>query len=156
MKRMSNRPRWLLLLFVFSLVVAACAGDTEGSTTTGAPAETTTTAAGATTTTEAAVDSAMTLTVDIKPDAVWSDGTPITAADFVCTWNAFLNTPGSISTAGWDQILSVAAGSSDKQVVVEFTTVYAPYQGLFNQILPAHMTTTRSESDIASCWSCVT
>ena len=47
------------------------------------PAETTTTAAsGETTTTEAAVESAMTLTVDINPDAVWSDGTPITAADF--------------------------------------------------------------------------
>ncbi|HET7847131.1 MAG TPA: hypothetical protein VFL72_06520, partial [Acidimicrobiia bacterium] len=96
MKRMSNRPRWLLLLFVFALVVAACAGDTEGTTTTGAPEATTTTAvSGETTTTEAAVESAMTLTVDINPDAVWSDGTPITAADFECTWNANLNTPGA-------------------------------------------------------------
>jgi len=137
MKTMSNRPRWLLLLFVFGLVVAACAGDTEATTTTGA-AEPTTTAGGATTSTEAAVASAMTVTVDINPDAVWSDGTPVTVADFVCTWEAFLNTPGSISTAGWDQISSVAAGSSDKQVVIDFSAVYAPYQYLFNQILPAH------------------
>ena len=28
MKKLSNRPRWLLLLFVFALVAAACAGDT--------------------------------------------------------------------------------------------------------------------------------
>ena len=81
----------------------------------------------------------MTLTVDINPDAVWSDGTPITAADFKCTWEANLNTPGAISTAGWDQILSVEAGASDKQVVVEWATVYAPYKGLFIQILPSHL-----------------
>ncbi len=150
MKRMSNRPRWLLLLFVFALVVAACAGDTESTTTTGAPDETTTTAAsGETTTTEAAVDSAMTLTVDINPEAVWSDGTPITAADFECTWNANLNTPGAISTVGWDQILSVSAGSSDKQVVVEFATVYAPYRGLFIQILPQHVMTDPTCMDVS-------
>lgn len=149
MKRMSNRPRWLLLLFVFALVVAACAGDTENTTTSGAPAETTTTASGATTTTGAAVDSAMTLTVDINPEAVWSDGTPITAADFVCTWNAFLNTPGSISSTGWDQIVSVAAGASDKQVVIDYATVYAPYKNLFNIILPAHVVTDPTCMDIS-------
>jgi peptide/nickel transport system substrate-binding protein len=142
MKRMSNRPRWLLLLFVFALVAAACAGDTEETTTTAAPSEeTTTSAAPAETTTSGApaVESAMTLTVDINPDAVWSDGTPITATDFQCTWQANLNTPGAISTAGWDQILSVEAGESDKQAVIEFSTVYAPYKGLFIQILPSHL-----------------
>jgi peptide/nickel transport system substrate-binding protein len=150
MKRMSNRPRWLLLLFVFALVVAACAGDTDATTTTGAPAETTTTAAsGDTTTTVAAVDSAMTLTVDINPDAVWSDGTPITVADFVCTWTATLNTPGSLSTVGYDQILSIAPGSSDQQVVVEFATVYAPYKNLFNILLPAHVVTDPTCMDVS-------
>ncbi len=138
MKRMSNRPRWLLLLFVFALVVAACAGDTTSSTTTSAPAaETTTTVAGATTTTGVPSTSAMTITYDISPDAVWSDGTPITAADFICTYNATMKTPGSLSTVGYDQMISVEQGASDKQVVVEFSTVYAPYKGLFNAIIPA-------------------
>jgi peptide/nickel transport system substrate-binding protein len=150
MKTMSNRPRWLLLLFVFALVVAACAGDTESTTTTGAPAETTTTAAsGETTTTAAAADSAMTITIDVTPEAVWSDGTPITAADFVCTWNAIMNTPGSISTTGYDQIVSVAAGASDKQVVFDYATVYAPYKNLFNYVLPAHLVTDPTCMDVS-------
>jgi len=79
------------------------------------------------------------MTVDINPDAVWSDGTPITVADFACTWQANLNTPGAISTAGWTEIQSVEAGTSDKQVVVEFSTVYAPYKNVFIQILPSHL-----------------
>ena len=39
-------------------------------------------------------DAAMTITFDINPDAVWEDGSPITWADFECTWQAQLNTPG--------------------------------------------------------------
>ena len=35
----------------------------------------------------------MTLTVDFSPDAVWEDGTPITMADFQCTYDATMNTP---------------------------------------------------------------
>jgi peptide/nickel transport system substrate-binding protein len=36
-------------------------------------------------------------------------------------------------------MLSVAAGESDKQVVIEFAEAYAPYKTVFNQILPAHL-----------------
>ena len=49
----------------------------------------------------------MTVTYDIADEAVWEDGSPITAADFKATWEAALNTPGSISTVGYDQIESV-------------------------------------------------
>jgi len=154
MKRMSNRPRWLLLLFVFALVVAACAGDTESTTTTAAPAESTTSAApaGSTTSAAPAVESAMTITYDISPDAVWSDGTPVTANDFICTYNATMNTPGSLSTFGYDQMISVAAGASDKQVVVEFATVFAPYKGMFNIILPAHTAADPACMDVSADW----
>ncbi len=154
MKRMSNRPRWLLLLFVFALVAAACAGDTGDSTTTSAAVEETTTSAAETpsTTAPAAVESAMTITYDISPDAVWSDGTPVTANDFICTYNATMNTPGSLSTFGYDQMISVAAGASDKQVVVEFSTVFAPYKGMFNTILPAHTATDPACMDVSGDW----
>jgi len=74
----------------------------------------------------------MTLTIDLNPDAVWEDGTPITWEDFQCTWQAALNTPGSLVTAGYDQITSVEKGASDEEVVVSFKTVYAPYKSLFN------------------------
>ena len=37
----------------------------------------------------------MTITVDINPDAVWQDGSPITVADVECTWRAARRThPG--------------------------------------------------------------
>jgi peptide/nickel transport system substrate-binding protein len=118
------------------MIIAACGGDDSSSDTTAAPE---TTEAGGTETTEPGetAETAMRLTIDINPDAVWDDGTPITVADFECTWRASLNTPGSISTSGYDQILSVTAGESDKQVVVDFGVVYAPYRLLFGGLIKA-------------------
>jgi murein DD-endopeptidase MepM/ murein hydrolase activator NlpD len=40
----------------------------------------------------------MTLTININPKAVWDDGSPITVADYKCSFDAIMNTPGSIST----------------------------------------------------------
>ncbi len=142
MKLPKKSQRWWLMLAVFALVASACSGSTLDTTTTSAaPGETTTTGdAGETTTTvEPGTPGAMTVTVDLDPNAVWSDGTPVTAEDFVCTQQAFLNTPGSLSTTGYAEMLSVAAGESDQQVVIEFAEVYAPYKTVFNQILPAHL-----------------
>ncbi len=85
----------------------------------------------------AARTGAMTLTVDRAEEAVWEDGTPITAADLQCTWRAHLNTPGSIETTGWDRIVAVDEGASPKQAVIEFTSVYGPYKDLFNKIIKA-------------------
>ncbi len=79
----------------------------------------------------------MTVTYDIAPEAVWDDGSQITFADFAATWSASLNTPGAIATAGYDQITSVEAGTSDKQVVATFKSVYAPYKTLFFPLLKA-------------------
>jgi peptide/nickel transport system substrate-binding protein len=131
----AGKPSRLFVLAVVLALTAAACGGTGGTTTTTAGTTTTT---GDTTTTAPPEVGAMTVTYDINPDAVWSDGTPITVADFQCTWQAFLNTPGSISTAGYDKITSVEAGASDQQVVVNFSVVYAPFRDLFIQILPAH------------------
>lgn len=146
--------KFAALVVGLSLIAAACGGDDEETTTaTDAPTETeapeatepapeTTEAGGETTeapgTTEApAAEAAMRVTVDIAPEAVWEDGSPITVADFQCTLDANLNTPGSITTAGYDQIISVEAGESDSQVVVEYSAIYAPYKGLFGSLIKA-------------------
>ena len=68
---------------------------------------------------------------------MWDDGTPITVADLQCTYEANLNTPGSLSTVGFDQIISVEEGESASQAVITFGTVFAPYKTLFNPILKA-------------------
>ena len=106
------------------LLLAACGGGSDS-------ASDTTTAGGD----SGSGATAMTITYDIADEAVWEDGTPITVADFQCTLDAVMNTPGSISQSGYDKITSVAAGDSDKQVVVDFKELYAPYKGLFSGLI---------------------
>jgi peptide/nickel transport system substrate-binding protein len=155
---MRRTKRLVALAAGLALVAAACGGDDDnsGSAATTAPAgsaapattagaaattpssgATETTAAGSTATTASGGSTptgatAMTITVDLNPKAVWEDGTPITYADLQCTWQAVVNTPGSLTTAGYDQITSVEKGTSDKQAVISLKSVYGPYKTLFS------------------------
>jgi peptide/nickel transport system substrate-binding protein len=79
----------------------------------------------------------MTLTININPKAVWDDGSPITFTDFKCNVDAILHTTGSLSTVGYDKISSIEQGSSDHQVIVKFSEVYAPYKNLFATLIKA-------------------
>ena len=151
MKKRNKATRVAASLFAVSLIVAACGGDDaddSGDADDSAVEEPAAEAVAYPTLAECAdvsydytytppASAGMTVTYDIAPEAVWEDGSAITAADFAATWQAALNTPGSISTSGWDQIDSVEAGSSDKQVVVEFKSVYGPYKGLFGGLIKA-------------------
>ena len=105
--RTSKRGNVAALGFGLALVVAACGSSSSGSATTAAPTTGApgTTAAPATTTAGKLPDGvAMQITYEINPKAVWDDGSPITVADFECSWQAALKTPGSIGTVGYDQI----------------------------------------------------
>ncbi len=83
----------------------------------------------------------------INEDAVWSDGTPITADDFSFTWEsqrhcaeAADNPEGTYNAAtcnGYDVIESVE-GSDGKTVTVTFAEPYADWVALFSPILPKH------------------
>ena len=145
----------LLALFcAFAIMAAACgdsddgdSGDTGDSTTTEAETATTEGDAGGTTetsegesteTSAAAGDAAMTLTLDLNPEAVWSDGEPITWEDLECTWRARIGTPAVISVTGYDRITAVEMGESESQAIVTFDRVWAPYKDLFDRIIPAH------------------
>jgi peptide/nickel transport system substrate-binding protein len=81
----------------------------------------------------------MTVTYTLSDAAVWTDGTPITWEDFECTRAAFVNTPESISTLGYDQISSVTAGATDKEVVVNFDPPFAAWKTLFVPLLENSM-----------------
>ncbi|MEP7203260.1 MAG: ABC transporter substrate-binding protein, partial [Ilumatobacteraceae bacterium] len=147
--RITKRSNRYAALAIGLAFIAASCGDDGGSTsdtaaqatdTTAAATDTTaaatdTTAAGSDTTAASTDGAAMTLTMDINPDAVWDDGTPITFADFKCTSDSILNTPGSLSTAGYDKITSIEQGDSELQVVVKFSEVYAPYKNLFGNLI---------------------
>jgi peptide/nickel transport system substrate-binding protein len=139
--------RFAALAVGLAFVAVACGSDSKSSSTTAAPGTTAaaapqttgasatsapgTTAGGTGTTSGGTGGAAMTLTININPKAVWDDGSPITIADFKCTADAVLNTPGSISTTGYDKIASIEQGKDDHQVVVKMSEVYAPYKNLF-------------------------
>ena len=164
MRRMRRSTRLVAVACGLSLVAAACGGDdddddaasTDAPTETEAPSDTeaapaTTTvgseAPGTTTagtgteptgTGGATGETAMTVTVDLNPDAVWQDGSPITAADIECSWRAAANTPGSIiSGQGYNLVTAVTEGESDKQAIIEFSEVYGPYKTMFDRIIQA-------------------
>lgn len=79
----------------------------------------------------------------INPDAVWSDGTPISADDFIYTWKALdpAQCPDCqmANSAGYDSISSVEGSDGGKTVTVTFKTPYVTWQMLFSPFLPSHI-----------------
>lgn len=85
-------------------------------------------------------------TYSINPDAVWSDGTPIAAADFQFTAKVqdreFLEAcpdAGLFSTLGYEQIDSVEDADDGKSVIVTYESPFADWLSLFDYLLPAHL-----------------
>ena len=82
----------------------------------------------------------LTVRFTYKPDAEWSDGKEVTAADFRATWQVFTNPAFNvISRTGWEDIARVGGGNS-KTVTVEFKKVYAAWESLVSSgPYPAHI-----------------
>jgi peptide/nickel transport system substrate-binding protein len=82
-----------------------------------------------------------TIVYKIKQEAVWSDGTPVSADDFIYLWK---NLNGSVkdndvaSTTGYDQIKSVKGSEDGKTVTVVFAEPFTDWKSLFYGLLPAH------------------
>ncbi len=81
-----------------------------------------------------------TLTFKLRDDIVWSDGTPITSADFVFTYEMTVNPNNAVATQSpYDEIASISA-PDDRTVMVTFNDVYAPWAAtLWKGILPKHV-----------------
>lgn len=79
----------------------------------------------------------------IDPRATWSDGVPITAADFVYNWRQQL--AHSTSTAfpgqyaGYRDISNVTGTNSGKTVTVTFKRQFSDWESLFSNLVPAHI-----------------
>jgi glutathione transport system substrate-binding protein len=89
-----------------------------------------------------------TVVYKIKANAVWSDGTPITANDFVYNWKVQNGrdcpncTPAT--TTGYDQIQSVVGSDNGKTVTVTFSKPFTDWKqnwGSGSPIYPAHIAT---------------
>jgi peptide/nickel transport system substrate-binding protein len=83
----------------------------------------------------------LTIAFKFKQSAVWSDGKPVTGADFRATWQVYVNPANNvISRAGWEEIKSVTA--KGKSVTVVFKTPYAAWESIVSGgpgVWPAHL-----------------
>ena len=76
----------------------------------------------------------------LNPRAVWFDGSPITAADFIAQWKALTGKDPAFhisSSSGYDHIKSVTQGANQFEVIVTFGTPYADWKGLYSPLYPA-------------------
>jgi peptide/nickel transport system substrate-binding protein len=85
-----------------------------------------------------------TIVYTLNPKAVWSDGVPISAADFKYAWEQQRGDPDVpadevSSIAGYRDIGSVTGSNGGHTVTVKFKRSYADWQSLFENLLPAHV-----------------
>jgi peptide/nickel transport system substrate-binding protein len=86
-----------------------------------------------------------TVVYKLKPEAVWSDGTPITADDFAYQFRT-RNTRdcpdcASASNSGYDLMASVTGTDNGKTVTVTFLPgkIFPDWKTLFSDVYPAHL-----------------
>ena len=73
----------------------------------------------------------MRVTYALNPRAVWSDGAPITIADFYATWQACLASAGPIcADRGFEHVIGIDWGPQS-QIVVTYDGPYAGWQYTF-------------------------
>ena len=85
-----------------------------------------------------------TIVYTLNPKAVWSDGVPITAADFKYAWeeqrgDPAVSSPDVTTIAGYRDIASVTGSNGGHTVTVKFKTTFADWQMLFDNLVPAHV-----------------
>jgi peptide/nickel transport system substrate-binding protein len=81
---------------------------------------------------------------ELNPKAVWSDGTPITAADFIAQWKVLSGKNPAFhiaSSTGYDQIKNVTQGANRFEVIVTFSKPFADWKSLFSGLYPASTNT---------------
>ncbi|MGH3991912.1 MAG: ABC transporter family substrate-binding protein, partial [Pseudonocardiaceae bacterium] len=87
-----------------------------------------------------------TVVYEIRDNASWLDGTPITAADFIYNWRVQNGrdcpdcSPASI--AGFDQVQSVVGSADGKTVTATYAKPYTDWRGVWGSgapLYPAHI-----------------
>jgi peptide/nickel transport system substrate-binding protein len=81
------------------------------------------------------------VTYHIKPQAVWSDGQPITSTDFKYTWDQIAHGKDIYDQTGYSQVASVDT-PDPKTAVVTFSSPYPDWKALFGAfygVFPSHI-----------------
>ncbi len=91
--------------------------------------------------------SPLTVQYVINPKAVWSDGVPVTADDFIYAWQSQRGTgidadgqPDQVaSTLGYREVRSVTGSTDGRTVTVVFATPFTDWRIMFDHMVPAHI-----------------
>jgi peptide/nickel transport system substrate-binding protein len=95
-------------------------------------------------------DGGQTVTYSINPDAVWSDGTPITSADFKYTAVQIRDGDDVFDKTGYSNITDVET-PNDQTAIVKLSAPFAGWKALFSStygVLPAHLLEGKDRSAI--------
>jgi peptide/nickel transport system substrate-binding protein len=94
------------------------------------------------------------ITYNIKPTAVWSDGSPINFDDFqyVDYTSDGTHCPkcGAASSAGYNAIASMKGSNNGRTVTVTMKTPFADWQSMFGPLLPAHIAKQHGDNNTAA------
>ena len=95
---------------------------------------------------EVTSDNPFTITYKINPAAVWDDGTPVSADDFIFNWKSQSPTQcpdcETAGNGGYDQVTSVVGSEGGKTVTATFNAPYTDWKSLFGSaspMYPAHI-----------------
>jgi peptide/nickel transport system substrate-binding protein len=87
----------------------------------------------------------MTVVYQIAPKATWSNGVPITGADFSYLRAEVLahaaSLPATVPINGYQDISSIATSNKGKTVTIVFAKPYSDWQSLFSNLLPSSVAT---------------
>jgi len=79
------------------------------------------------------------ITIHLRDDIVWSDGTPITADDFIFTYDMFMADTNAVDSRSPYDLVSSMEAPDPQTVVVTFGEPYAPWlTTLFYSVVPKH------------------
>lgn len=80
------------------------------------------------------------ITIKLRDDLVWSDGEPITADDFIFTYQMTIDPKNSVSTTHPYDLMEKVEAPDPHTVVTTFKEPFASWlYGLWHGILPAHI-----------------
>lgn len=81
-----------------------------------------------------------TIIMKLRDDIVWSDGTPITADDFIFTRDMIVNPANSVAAVSPYDLIASMEAPDPQTVVINFTDPFAPWLGrLWTGLLPKHV-----------------
>lgn len=86
-------------------------------------------------------DDGLTITVKLREGLTWSDGEPLTASDFVFTYEMITSDANAVATRyPYDTAVSAVAAPDDSTVVITLSQPFAAWRtSIFTYVLPEHV-----------------